>query len=516
MNKVEEAAVALLRRRRARDHLMDFVCYTMPEYQPAPHHRLIAEKLEDISSGRTSRLILTVPPRHGKSQLASRHFPAWFLGQHPRKQVICVTYNAEFALEFGRDVRRIVQEEEFSVIFQKLGLAADSKAANRWHVANGGSYVAAGVGGGITGRGAHLVIIDDPIKNQEDADSKLYRDKLWNWYKSVLYTRLMPGAAIVLIQTRWHDDDLVGRLLEEQERGGDQWDHFNLAAICESDNDALGREVGEALWPEWYPLQVLENIRKTLSAGEGPRAWSALYQQKPVEEEGALFRRDWIQWYEEEDIQAQLSLSRKGHGYFRCYGASDYAVTGQGGDYTVHMVVGVDPNDNIYVLDVWREQAETIDWVEKVIDLMLHYKPLMWAEESGQISRGIGPFLSKRMRERNCYVNREQYASAKDKPTRARPIIGRMSMRKVFFPRKAKWVDDFVHEMLRFPAGKTDDQIDTLSLIGRVLDQIIPGYIKPEDQTVGDFPPTTFGEFIKAHRRNRKYGISSGSVVIEG
>jgi predicted phage terminase large subunit-like protein len=426
----------------------------MPSYQVAEHHRTLAESLERVANGECKRLMVFMPPRHGKSQLTSMQFPAWFIGRHPEKEIICASYAQELAAHFGREVRNLVSDPEFESTFG-VTLAPDSTAKHRWNTNIGGSYVAAGVGGSITGRGAHLLVIDDPVKNREDADSEIYREKVWDWYRSTAFTRLMPGGAVVLVMTRWHDDDLAGRLLEHD---GDQWEVITLKAI----------EDDKPLWPEWYNIEALEQIRSTV----GPREWSALYQQSPTPDEGDYFKREWIQWYDEAPQYNELAI----------YGASDYAVTDGGGDYTVHGVIGVDHEDNIYLLDWWKGQTASDEWVNIAISMMRQWNPRKWAEENGQIIKSIGPFLEQRMREKGVYCVREQYASAVDKATRARAIQARLSMGKVFFPKGKQWAHNLMDEMVRFPAGTHDDQVDVLSLFGRMLGEMIGGMERKRDE----------------------------------
>lgn len=418
-----------------------------------------------------------MPPRHGKSELASRRFPAWYLGQHPTQQIIASSYGADLANDFGREVRNIVASPDYAKLFD-VALSPDSQSANRWHTDQQGAYVAAGVGTAITGRGAHVLLIDDPFKDREEADSELNRNKVWNWYTSTAYTRLMPGGAIVLIQTRWHDDDLAGRLIEAQKYGGDQWEVLCLPAIDDS---------GAALWPDWYPIKRLEQIKGVI----GPRDWNSLYQQNPVPDTGDYFKKEWFRYYENAPK------------HLRIYGASDYAVTDEGGDYTVHLVAGVDPQDDIYVLDIWREQTESDVWVDEWIALNKQWEPLTWAEESGQIIKSVGPFLRKRQEETKTYTHRKQFTSSSDKATRARSIQGRMSMGKVYFPTKAKFTADLERELLRFPAGKNDDQVDALGLIGRMLASMAGGVVPPDTDNP-KFPiQQTIDELIAAARRKR-------------
>jgi predicted phage terminase large subunit-like protein len=289
---------------------------------------------------------------------------------------------------------------------------------------------------------------------------------------------------VVLILTRWHEDDLAGRLLAEQEVGGEQWEVLSLPAEA-MENDPLGREPGELLWPEWFTSAMFAEAKRDI------RNWSALYQQQPTPDTGDYFRREWIRWYDKApDIRT-----------LRTYGASDYAVTSEGGDYTVHGVFGVDPNDDIYILDWWRKQTTSEEWIEAFLDMMDRWHPLMWAEEQGQILRSLGPFIAKRQMERHIYGYRRSFTSVADKQTRAQAIRGRLSMGKVYFPRHAEWTADLVSEMLRFDAGKNDDQVDVLSLFGRMLAGLVRGDdIRPVEPIRG-IQEMTFGELDSWQRR---------------
>lgn len=389
--------------------------------------------------------MIFMPPRHGKSELASKRFPAWCLGRDPRRQIIAASYNSDLANDFGRHVRNIVGEPEFREVFANVSLATDSHAANRMNTNHGGAYVAAGVGTAVTGRGAHIALIDDPFKDREEADSERRRDLVDDWYRSTLFTRLMPGGAIVLIQTRWHEDDLAGRLLE---REGDQWEVLELPAI----DDA-----GNALWPEWYDRDALERIKATI----GPREWSALYQQKPQPDEGTFFQREWLkEWDEKPDA-------------LNIYGTSDYAVTDGGGDYTVHRIWGVDAAGTIHRLDGWRGQTAADEWIERKLDLIAKHKPLAWFGEAGVIQKAVEPMLRRRMLDRKVFCRIEWLPSIADKPTRARGFQARAAMGKVRLEPGAD-----ISEYLSFPAGKHDDEVDTASLIGRALDMAHPATVQ--------------------------------------
>lgn len=405
--------------------------------------------------------MIFAPPRHTKSELASRRFPAWYMGRHQDRQLIAATYSGEFALDFGREVRGIIQGQEYSNLFPAVTLAQDSKAANRWHTTAGGISVYVGVGGPITGRGAHVAIIDDPFKNREEADSEVRRDTVWKWYTSTLRTRLMPKGAIILMMTRWHEDDLAGRLLERQGRKdeGGEWDVLDLEAISNEGTDSE-----KALWPEWYPLTELHRMKSEI----GNRDWSALFQQKPQPEEGVYFKREWFEFYDE--------LPKHLHKY----GASDYAVTDNGGDYTEHGVFGVDTLGDIYVVDWWRDRTTSDKWIEASLDLIDAHSPLIWGGEAGVIRRAVEPFLAKRMRQRGSYCRIEWLPSITDKPTRARPIQAIASSRKIYLPDK-DWAHELLRQLLAFPAGKLDDSVDVFSIFGRMYQEIIPASLEKPD-----------------------------------
>jgi predicted phage terminase large subunit-like protein len=341
-----------------------------------------------------------------------------------------------------------------------LELAADSQAAERWALSSGGEYLAAGVQAGIAGFRADLGIIDDPFGSREDAFSKRVRDRVWDWYINDFSSRLKPDARRIVMHTRWHQDDLAGRILAQAETTGQAVRVVSIPAIAETD-DILGRQPGEYLWdePEGYNYAGFLKRRQVETP---PMEWAALYQQQPVPESGDYFKAEWIRTYE----QPPANL--------RKYGASDYAVTAQGGDFTEHGVAGVDEKGDLYVLDWWYGQTQSDVWVEVFLDMAARHQPLQWAEESGQIIKSLGPFIDRRMNERGVRVFRQQYTSASDKAVRAQAIAARMSMGKVLFPKNAPWLKHVVPQLLAFPAGRNDDAVDVLSLFGRMLDQMTP------------------------------------------
>ena len=445
------AAAELLRRMDATESLVAFTEFTYERYKTAPLHRQIAEQLERVERGEVDRLMLLVPPRHGKSELASIRWPAWYLGRHPDAQFLSVSATAELASDFGRAVRNLIGSSEYRAIFDTT-LAEDSQAKGKWHTDAGGIYYSLGIGGSVLGRGGDVILVDDPFGSMKEARSELERKNVFNFYTGTLYNRLMPGGAIVLINHRMHEDDLCGMLLAQQAAGGDRWEVVKLPALSED---------GKALWPERYPVETLDRIRRNTFA----RDWSALYQQEPAPEEGDYFKSDWLKPVDRLPDLATM----------RVYGGSDYAVTADGGDYTVHVVVGIDPDGRMYLLDLWRKQASSDVWVEAFCDLVLRWKPMGWAEEQGQIRAGIGPYLDKRCIERKAFVYREPFPTRGDKAVRAQSIRGRMALSGLYIQENALWFPALRSELLSFPAGKHDDQVDALGLVGQLLDKMLAG-----------------------------------------
>ena len=422
--------------------------------------------------------------------LASEFFPAWYIGRNPDHYVVTATYAQDLADDFGRKVKNQLEDAAFSQVFPGVRLSGDSRAAKRFHIRQdgvtvqggveyetkqAGAYYAVGVGGPLTGRGAHLLLIDDPIKNREDADSELMRKKVRDWYTSTAYTRLMPGGSIVVIQTRWHEDDLSGWLIREHEH--EDWEILSFPAISEQ---------GDALWPDQYDVGALERIKRTLPS----RDWSALYQQAPVPDTGDYFKREWI-------IPAVAIPPRDS---LRVYGASDYAVTSNGGDYTVHVVLGLDADGNPWLLDVWRKQASSDVWVDAFCALVKKWRPVAWAEETGQIKSGVGPFLEREIRAQHAYVAREQFPTRGDKSVRAQSFRGLVATRGLRVPADAAWRTDFETELLHFPVGVHDDVVDACGLVGQLLDKMLAGKkpLTPEKRAMTDYRDVKTAEYDAA------------------
>lgn len=459
----------------ARDDFLKFVKFTMPDieepenvdlsiFKDAKHHRALAKVLEKVEKGHIPRLIVTLPPRHGKTELISRRFIPWLLGKAPYRNIIFATYNEPFSQDIGGDCRNIMQSPHFKQVFPKFRFRLGGLSREKLQAAEGGMAAFVGRGGSITGRGADILIIDDPIKDAEEAMSPTLRQKLWDWFTQVAMTRLMTKfAAVVVVHTRWHEDDLIGRITDPtnpcySEEEAAKWKIINLPAIAH-DDDPLGRQPGEALWPERFDLEFL-SAAKTLD----PRGFSALYQQRPTPDDGDLFRAEWLVNYEKSELPSDL----------RIYAASDHAIGEDKtrNDATVMIVGGVDKYGDLYILDVWWEKAGADKQVEAMLRLAKQHKPLLWFAEKGHISKAIGPFLRKRMQEERTYFSVEEVTPIGNKVQRAQSVMGRMSMKKVKFPKFAPWVMRAREELLKFPNARHDDFVDALAWLGRAVDRM--------------------------------------------
>jgi len=455
------AKAELARRVMAQRHLLSFVQAFNSNYLAGWVHKDICQRLErfsqDVADGKSPRLMLFMPPRHGKSELASRCFPAWHLGTNPHHEVIACSYSGSLAMGFSRKVRSTIRDPFYNKVFPECHLDPESQSAEAWLTTEGGGYTAAGVGGPITGKGAHILVIDDPVKNREEAESETTRQSIKDWYTSTAYTRLAPGGGVLVILTRWHDDDLAGWLLGEQETGGDEWEVIKYPAIA--DQDEQYRKAGDALHPDRYPIDALARIKRAI----GSRDWSALYQQDPVADEGAYFQRSMIRYYNPHEVNRDEMT---------VYAAWDLAIgKKERNDFSVGVVAGIDTNDNMYILHVERGKWDGGELVEHILDTYTAYEPSITGIERGHIEMALGPFLDKRIKERGLYQMyiKDLKTGRRDKEARARAIQGRMQQGMVFFPTGTEWTDSLVNELLRFPNGVHDDQVDALAWLGQMM-----------------------------------------------
>jgi predicted phage terminase large subunit-like protein len=430
---------ALAQAERARRSLQDFLALLVPNYQPANHARFLCESLEALARGEINRLMTFMPPRHGKSLHVSQALPAWYLGHWPNKQIILASYAAELAEQNSRRARHLVADPRYPF---GATISTESAAVNRWELTAGGTVIAAGVGGGITGFGADLLILDDPIKDRAEADSEATRNRIWAWYTQVALTRLMPDAGVLLTMTRWHEDDLAGRILDGP--GGEDWTVLRLPALAE-EGDPLGRAEGEALWPDWYPAEALLSVEK----GEiDSRAYVALYQQRPTPEQGGILRRDWLQ-----------SRYEKAPAGLRIVQAVDCAFkTGVYADFSVIASWGSDGR-NYYLLDVWRERVEFPELVRQIETLALQYRPQSVLVEDA--SSGQSAIQELR---RNTSLPIVAVPAQGSKESRLATVSGLFEANKVRLPQQAPWLGHWIEEHLSFPHGRHDDQVDTTSL----------------------------------------------------
>lgn len=459
---------------QARTKFMPFIKFTMPDpadpndvdksrYQNARHHDAIARVIEEVVSGGIRFLILTCPPRHGKSEIVSRRLPAWFIGKFPHQNGVVATYNDDFAADFGKDVRAIVSSPQFKQVFPGVRLQRGGAASDFLKTTEGGQWAFVGRRGSLTGRGAHLAIMDDLIKDDKEAQSQTIRDEAWNFFTKVVMTRRMGLKLVIMTFTRWHSDDPIGRLTDPEnpyynENLARKIKIINLPAIAEED-DPLGREPGEALWPDGpdkFDLEFLEEQRSIDALG-----FEALYQQHPSLLDGELYRRETIKFYGPgTGVELPTNL--------RYYAASDHALdSGRRHDPSCLLKIGVDKNSDIYILDcIWKKMPTDVA-VEAMLAMMRDgTPPLLWWAEKGHISKSIGPFLRKRMLETGTYINIVEVTPVSDKGTRAQSMVGRVAMGKVYFPKGAWWTEKAINEMMAFPNGTHDDFCDTLSLFG--------------------------------------------------
>ena len=431
---VAELALARLR-------LADFCARLDPKYEFPPHLKLLADRLEALERRDIRRLIVALPPRHGKSRMCSQLFPAWLLGRRPDSSIVLASYGSELAEQNSRRVREMLGHERYPFDAKVSG---ESFAVNRWQTLDRGVVIAAGVGSFLTGFGADAMIVDDPIADRASAESPAIRESTWSWFQDVARTRLHRGAIQLLIATRWHEDDPAGRILNS--KMAREWEYLALPAICDDEKDPLGRAVGEALWPEHFPVSELPSVE----LGEiSSRSFAALYQQRPQPLEGSIFKASWFD-NRYEELPSLRSVFT---------GADCASKTGVANDFSAIVTVGTD-DVNYYVLGVVRERLEFADLARRMVEVDARHKPERFYIEDA--SSGT-PLIQELKRTTDLAILGVPPRGTK--LSRAEAISGLFEAGKVRLPKESPWAETFIDEFLRFPSSKHDDQVDATSLV---------------------------------------------------
>ena len=421
------------------ENFLSFVKYVWPEFIEGSHHKIINKKFNDLATGKIKRLIINMPPRHTKSEFASYLLPAWMIGKNPKLKIIQATHTADLAIDFGRKTKNLVDQDNYKELFPTR-LQEDSQAAGKWKTDKGGEYFAAGVGGAITGRGADLLIIDDPHKEQDiRADGKAF-EKAMNWYTSGPRQRLQPGGAIVIVMTRWSTKDVTGQLLKAQgEEGSDQWDVVELPALLPD---------GKPVWPEFWTAQELLKTKASIPVSN----WNAQYMQSPTGEEGALIKRDWWQdWTKKSPppidyiIQSYDTAFTKGT-------RSDYSAITTWGVFTTES-----DGQNIILLDAFKDRYEFPELRRVAYEQYLEWKPDMVIIEA----KASGLPLTHELRAMDIPVINFTPSRGNDKHVRVNSVAPLFESGKVWAPMHEHFAQEVVEECAAFPYGEHDDYVDS-------------------------------------------------------
>jgi len=428
--------------------LIDFCILTNPKYKPNWHHKIIADELEKLERNEAEWkvLILMLPPRSGKSELSSINFPAWYLGRNPDKEIITASYSGDLATDFGSKTRDLISSDEYKFIFPEVTLKEDEQSKAKWRTSHGGSYISTGIGGAITGRGANCLLIDDPIKNKEEAESKLVRDKQWDWFTSTAYTRLHPNGKVVLILTRWHLDDLAGRIMQNPELAS-RTKVISFSAIAEADEKF--RKSGDVLWPERYSLEDVLSIKNSI----GVSNFASLYQQKPILSENQEFKQAWISSVEWED-----TLNRKTRNFMTI----DTAISKRASSDFTGITCNFVDIDNKWNIKTYQRKLDPKELIDFMFDLNDRDGYEKIGIEKTIYLDAIKPFLDDEMRKRNKFLNiipLEHNQVAKE--TRIRGLIPRYESKSIVHIKDL--CEGLEEELLTFPKGSHDDVLDSLA-----------------------------------------------------
>lgn len=451
---------------QAREDLIDFCIATDKNYDPQWFHEKIAEALMAVERGEIKRLIIEMPPRHGKSELCTIKFPAWALGRNPNREIITSSYADDLSRKFGGECRDLMNEASYHAIFPQVALREDTKAKNYWRVTEnkgkeveqGGGYMAVGVGGPATGSGADIFLIDDPIKNKEEAYSETIREKIWDWYTHVARTRLEKDASVIIIMTRWHEDDLVGRVLERSEKGSLPWTRITFKAIADEDEEH--RKAGESLWPDKYSTEDLKNTR--IDVGE--QAWYALYQQTPRSVETQQFRPEWMRkTFTDKDLEFK-TINR-----FATIDVAD--AEKEGADFTGVAIADWDADNNWFLQHIKRHRLNILGLIDLIFEIWINWKPMKIGVEKKAFEYQVKPLLKERSEQTGIYpVVVELEHGGRQKEARILGALqGRFESGKIVFKENAR--DDteaLKGELFTFPKGRYDDLSDALAYIEQI------------------------------------------------
>jgi predicted phage terminase large subunit-like protein len=444
LDKLEE----LKAKKLSQDRFMAFVGKVWPSFIGGRHHEKMAAAFERVARGECKRLIINMPPRHTKSEFASYLLPAWFLGKFPEKKVIQTSHTAELAVGFGRKVRNLVDSEAYKAIFPELGLQADSKAAGRWATNKGGDYFAIGIGGAVTGKGADLLIIDDPHSEQEAALSEVnpeIYDKTHEWYTSGPRQRLQPGGAIVIVMTRWSKKDLTGQVLKSAaQRSGEEWEVINFPAIMPS---------GQPLWPEFWSLKELEALKKELPTGK----WMAQYMQEPTSEVSAIVKREWWQIWEHDDPPYCDFTIQSWDTAFLKHERADYSACTTWGVFYQPDDTGVN-QANIILLNCFKKRMEFPELKKEAFEHWKEWDPDAFIVEA----KASGAPLIFELRSMGIPVQEFTPTKGNDKIARLNSVADIFASGRVWVP-NTHWAEELVEEVASFPSGEHDDLVDSMT-----------------------------------------------------
>ena len=434
-------------RREASDNFMDFVAEMWPTFIHGKHHARMAQAFEEVANGTCKRLIINMPPRHTKSEFASYMLPSWFLGKFPNKKVIQTSHTAELAVGFGRKVRNLVDSDPYKRIFPDVELQSDSKAAGRWNTNHGGDYFAIGIGGAVTGKGADLLIIDDPHSEQEAAlaafNPEIY-DKTYEWYTSGPRQRLQPGGAIVIVMTRWSLRDLTAQVIKAAAaRGGDEWKVIEFPAILDD---------GKPLWPEFWSLKELEVLREELPNSK----WQAQYMQQPTSDSSAIIKREWWKVWEHEDPPRCDFIIQSWDTAHEKKTVNDYSACTTWG---VWFNEEDNMNPNVILLDAYKERLEFPQLKKKAYEMYQEFEPDTCLIEK----KAAGAPLIQELRWMGLSVSEYSPGKGQDKISRLNSVADLFASGKVWAP-ETRWAEELVDEVASFPSGEHDDLVDSMTL----------------------------------------------------